>query len=71
MKTPEQIAEEQSNEVIAAALAARCGKPVSRFFRNEARRLAKPPVNWTEACRSPKEERDAAALKREYRSDRR
>lgn len=60
----------QPNEDIALALAARCGKPVSRFFRNEARRLANGQPKWTKDCLSPKEEMDRAALAREYREDR-
>ena len=57
-------------ETLAEKLAAKAGKPVSRFFRNEARRLAKPAVVWTAECLSPKEDRECAAMKREYRDNR-
>ena len=73
MKTLQEIAQSmvgQDNEKIAEALAARCGKPVSKFFRNEARRLTKSVVAFTAECPSPKEAQESAAVAREYRKDR-
>lgn len=65
MKTLEEIAARlgvADNEALAAE---RCGKPVSKFFRNEARRLSKGTPTYTAECRSPKEERDRRRSRRD------
>jgi hypothetical protein len=57
---------------LATALAAKAGKLVSRFFRNEARRQMKNRSLEAAGFKGtmPKGDRDAAAIAREYRSDR-
>jgi hypothetical protein len=63
---------EIETEALSTELAAKAGKPVSRFFRNEARRQMKNRSLEAGGHKGtmPKEDRDAAAMAREYRSDR-
>jgi hypothetical protein len=62
----------QTTTALATELAAKAGKLVSRFFRNEARRQMKNRSLEAAGFKGtmPKEDRDAAAIAREYRSDR-